>query len=223
MDREKKIIESWTVNAANWIDLIDKNGIESRRLVTNKSIINAVLNSNPTSVLDIGCGEGWLAKELHEKGIEITGIDIVPALIENAKQKIQGNFIVASYEDLASGKIYLPGLFNAIVINFAMIAKESVENLLVALPPYLAPKGKLFIQTLHPSSRKLIDDYISGWKEGSWEGLGEQFTMPYQWYFRTLEDWLKLLNQSGFHKTKVIEVMHPHSAKLLSVIFECDI
>ncbi|MDZ4806691.1 MAG: class I SAM-dependent methyltransferase [Bacteroidota bacterium] len=221
MDNEKKIIDSWTTNAANWIEIIDNNGIESRRLITNKAIVDAVWSNKPASALDAGCGEGWLTKELNDKGIEMTGVDVIPELIERAREKEKGDFLVASYEDIVSGKIVLSKLFDAIVINFALIAKESTENLLTALPRYLAAGGKLLIQTLHPFSRKAIDDYNSGWKEGSWDGLGEQFTLPYQWYFRTLEDWLLLLDRSGFHSIKVTEVLHPQSAKPLSVIFEC--
>ena len=223
MSNEQKIINSWQVNAGNWIDIIDNNSIESRKLATNKAIVNAVCKSKPASVLDVGCGEGWLSKALQDTGIEIYGVDVIPELIDKAKQKVKGDFWVASYEDITIGKIVFPKLFNAIVINFALIAKESTENLLAALPRYLAPGGKLFIQTLHPHSRKVVDDYTTGWKEGSWDGLGEQFTMPYQWYFRTLEDWLILLGESGFSKVKIGEVLHPVSAKQLSVIFECEI
>ena len=188
MNKEKLIIESWHVNAANWINLIDTNGIESRRLVTNKAIIEAVCNNKPASVLDVGCGEGWLAKELYEKGIAVTGVDVIPALIEKAKQKVPGNFLVASYEDIYLRKISFPKLFYAIVINFALIGKESTENLLSVLPKYLTGTGKLFIQTLHPRSREAINDYQSGWKEGSWEGLGDQFSLPYQWYFTLIHE-----------------------------------
>jgi 2-polyprenyl-3-methyl-5-hydroxy-6-metoxy-1,4-benzoquinol methylase len=223
MDNEKKIIDSWAANAANWIDIIDNNAIESRRLATNKAIVDAVCNSQPASVFDIGCGEGWLSLELYNRGIEVTGADVIPELIEKAKQKVKGNFFVASYEDIAAGKIAFSKLFDAIAINFALIAKESTENLLAALPRYLNSGGKLFIQTLHPDSRKSMNDYTTGWKEGSWDGLGDQFTLPYQWYFRTLEDWLELLGQSGFSKIKITEVIHPHSEKPLSVIFECGV
>jgi len=92
-----------------------------------------------------------------------------------------------------------------------------------AFPQLPAVSGKLFIQTLHPEKRRAINDYKSGWKEGSWDGLGEQFTMSYQWYFRTLEDWLLLLGQSGFSKIKATEVLHPQSGKPLSIIFECSV
>lgn len=223
MNKEQKIIDSWTANAANWIEIIDNKGIESRRLVTNQAIIDIVCNCNPASVLDLGCGEGWLARELQDKGIEITGVDAIPELIEKAKQRVKGDFIVASYDDISKGKIVFSKTFDAIVINFALIAKESTENLLASLPRYLAPVGKLFIQTLHPHSRKALNDYTSGWKEGSWDGLGEKFIKPYQWYFRTLEDWLALLGQAGFGRITVTEVLHPVSANQLSMIFHCAI
>lgn len=219
MNNEQKIINSWAANATNWIDIIDNNGIESRRLVTNKAIIDAVCKFKPTSVLDIGCGEGWLSKELYNNGIDITGVDVIPELIAKAKEKISSNFFVASYEDIYLTKIIFPKLFDAIVINFALIGKESTENLLSFLPGLLIPSGKLFIQTLHPDSRKSMNDYTSGWKQGSWDGLGEQFSMPYQWYFRTREDWLELFVKSGFTKITTAEIFHPLSGKPLSVIF----
>jgi 2-polyprenyl-3-methyl-5-hydroxy-6-metoxy-1,4-benzoquinol methylase len=223
MNNEQKIINSWQANANNWIDIIDNNGIESRRLITNKSIVDAVCKVKPLTVLDIGCGEGWLSKELQQQGMDLTGVDVIPELIERAKGKVTGDFFVASYEEIYSGNIPFSKSFDAIVINFALIGKESTENLLAYLPKLLTKAGKLFIQTLHPGSRKSINDYESGWKEGSWDGLGEQFSMPYQWYFRTMEDWLLLLSQSGFTKIKATEVVHPYSDKPLSVIFEVSV
>lgn len=223
MKKEQKIIDSWKANAGNWIDIIERDGIESRKLATNKAILEAIEKINPDTVLDIGCGEGWLSKRLFDQGKKIMGVDVIPELIDKAKQKVTGDFWVASYEDLANGKIRFPLLADAIVINFALLGKESTENLLAVLPGMLAPGGKLFIQTVHPHYRKEINDYFTGWKEGSWDGLGEKFTQPYQWYFRTMEDWLDLLDRSGFGITEVTEVLHPQTAQPLSVIFMCGV
>jgi 2-polyprenyl-3-methyl-5-hydroxy-6-metoxy-1,4-benzoquinol methylase len=148
-------------------------------------------------------------------------VDVIPELIEKAKEKVTGEFFIASYDDISSQQISFSKRFDAIVINFALIGKESTENLLASLPQLLAEKGKLFIQTLHPYSRKELNDYVSGWKQGSWDGLGGHFTQPYQWYFRTLEDWLQLIDVSGFKKLHMTGTMHPHSGQLTSVIFEC--
>jgi 2-polyprenyl-3-methyl-5-hydroxy-6-metoxy-1,4-benzoquinol methylase len=223
MNREKEIIESWEANAANWIQIVEADGIESRRLVTNRAIVEAVCANGPQTVLDIGCGEGWLAKAMADRGIMVTGIDIVPELIEKARKKAIGNFIVASYEDMATHKTNLQNKFDSIIINFALIGKASTEELLASLPFYLKENGQLIIQTLHPFSRKAIDDYVSGWKQGSWDGLGGQFVLPYQWYFRTLEDWLDLLHQSGFNRINFTEPLHPGSRCQLSILFECRI
>ena len=223
MDNEQRIIESWTANAGSWISLIEENGIESRKLATNKAIVDAVVNLNPTTVLDIGCGEGWLAKELAGRGMELTGIDVIPELVEKARQQSKGTFLVASYEDIFFRMVPLTSLFDVIVINFALIGKESTEKLLGALPFYLVPGGKLLIQTLHPHQRKTMDDYVTGWKEGSWTGLGDGFSMPYEWYFRTMEDWLELLRSAGFSNIKTTDVLHPDTQQSLSVIFECSV
>jgi 2-polyprenyl-3-methyl-5-hydroxy-6-metoxy-1,4-benzoquinol methylase len=223
MSKEEKIIESWNANAANWIDIIECSGIESRRLVTNKAIIDAVIVANPKYVWDLGCGEGWLSAALQQQGMIVAGTDGIAELIEKAKQRSPADFFVVSYEDIASRRIAFGHLFDAIVINFALIGKESTENLLMALPSYLSAAGKLFIQTLHPFSRKAMNDYNSGWKEGSWDGLGDQFVMPYQWYFRTLEDWLRLFRSSGFASVRYSEHFHPQSGNPLSIIFECSI
>lgn len=220
MNNEQQILSSWSANAQNWIDLIGSNGIESRKLATNQAIIDAVMRLSPASVLDLGCGEGWLSKILQQKGIEISGIDAIPALVEKARQDIPGEFFVATYDDIADGSFVFPGKYDVIVINFALIAKESTEKLLSVLPRYLSPGGCLLIQTLHPHARKTSGDYTSGWKEGSWDGLGTAFTQPYQWYFRTLEDWLQLLRDSGFTSVESHDVLHPQSGSPLSVIFE---
>jgi 2-polyprenyl-3-methyl-5-hydroxy-6-metoxy-1,4-benzoquinol methylase len=221
MSKESNIIKSWYANAVNWISIIDKNGIESRRLVTNKAIVDAVCEYNPALVLDIGCGEGWLVKELTDRNINVTGIDAVQALIDKAKQNSNGTFFVATYEDIFQSRIRFSNLFDAVVINFALIGKESTEDLLGALPKLLTPEGHLIIQTLYPQSRKEINDYTTGWKTGSWDGLGEQFTQPYEWYFRTHEDWLKLFNDSGFKLTEEINPVHPGTGKPCSSIFIC--
>jgi len=72
------------------------NQIESRALVTNQAIVDAVLSRSPSTVLDIGCGEGWLVRALSSHGIDAVGVDVVPELIEHAKQAGGGTFRVSS-------------------------------------------------------------------------------------------------------------------------------
>ena len=60
---DEKIIDSWEKNASQWSAAVREGHIESRKLITDKAIVEAVLSYSPESVLDIGCGEGWLIRE----------------------------------------------------------------------------------------------------------------------------------------------------------------
>lgn len=41
----------------------------------------------PASVLDAGCGTGRVARELARRGIEVTGVDIDPDMLDTARRK----------------------------------------------------------------------------------------------------------------------------------------
>jgi len=60
---DKKIIASWHQNAKAWIQAITNDEIASRTLITNQAIIDTILQTEPKTLLDIGCGEGWLARQ----------------------------------------------------------------------------------------------------------------------------------------------------------------
>ncbi len=66
---DKSVLDSWNNNASAWINTIENDEIESRKLVTNKAIVDAVVSYSPATILDIGCGEGWLTREFTVMGI----------------------------------------------------------------------------------------------------------------------------------------------------------
>ncbi|HEU4748307.1 MAG TPA: class I SAM-dependent methyltransferase, partial [Gemmatimonadaceae bacterium] len=201
---DERIIDSWRANAEPWTTAVRSNQIESRALVTNSAIVDAVVSRSPRSALDIGCGEGWLVRALAAYGIRAIGVDVVPALIEQARQAGGGEFRVASYEDLAAGEIELK--VDVALANFSLIGRESVENLLRRIPALLNEGGALIIQTLHPRTACGDHPYEDGWRAGSWAGFSEDFTDPPPWYFRTIEGWTRLITDSGL---RVIEKREP--------------
>lgn len=213
---DSRIVDSWNTNAAAWTSAVREERIESRNLVTNAAIIDAVMSTHPTTVLDIGCGEGWLARELSARGIAVTGVDVVPSLIDSARVKGGGDFRVASYEEIAAGNLNLR--VDAAVANFSLIGKDAVDALLMSMPQLLSPGGSLVIQTLHPVVTCADLPYIDGWREGSWAGFSDDFTDPAPWYFRTLETWTKLIASTGLRLTEIREPVHPATGKPASLI-----
>ena len=45
------------------------------------------------------------------------------------------------------------------------------------------------------------------------------FVQPYQWYFRTLEDWFRLFAEAKLAVKQVKEPVHPETKAPVSVIF----
>jgi 2-polyprenyl-3-methyl-5-hydroxy-6-metoxy-1,4-benzoquinol methylase len=244
--REQEIIRSWHANAAPWSEAIRTASVASRTLVTNQAVIDAVVSavaSNAASavasdsasvacssvagprVLDIGCGEGWLARALGDLGMRVTGIDAVPDLIAQAAnapciaaRRGSAVFSVQDYESIANRRWH-GGPFDAAVCNFSLLGAESVDSLIAALPFYLANPGYLIIQTLHPLGACGALPYQDGWREGSWQGFGGEFRNPAPWYFRTLESWTSLLESGGFDIVERREPKAPEAAAPSSVIW----
>jgi len=213
---EDEILDSWHRNALPWAEAIRDEKIESRRLVTNRAIVDAILDRSPRTVLDIGCGEGWLVRALSGHGMRVTGIDAVPALVEKARSSGGGEFHVATYDDISAGRFNIA--VDVAVCNFSLLGDESVDEVFRAVPRLLNKGGVFMVQTLHPVACGELP-YQDGWRSGSWAGFGSEFTDPAPWYFRTLESWKALFLRHGFPSIGIREPLHPVTGHPASVIF----
>ncbi|MEX1033508.1 MAG: methyltransferase domain-containing protein [Cellvibrionaceae bacterium] len=214
---DDKILESWHANAKAWTEAVRAKQIESRRLVTDRAILEAILFEPIQSAIDIGCGEGWLVRELYDRGIAATGIDAVPALVEAARQQGRGHYHCMSYGELA--ETGLAQAFDVAVCNFSLLGKESVSGLIDCIPSLLDAGGRCIVQTLNPNVERDTANYKDGWRPGSWDGFGSQFTDPAPWYFRTLETWLALFDHSGLDMVNIVEPTHPTTGLSSSIVF----
>ncbi len=178
------------------------------------------MRRRPQSVLDVGCGEGWLSRALTGKGVSVIGVDAVPELIERANAAGGGEFKVASYEEIAAGTLDVK--VDVVVANFALIGNEAVEGLMPAIPDMLNPEGAFIIQTLNPLVAGGDAPYQDGWRKGSWTGFGEEFTDPAPWYFRTTESWIRLINKSGMRLADLAEPLDSRTGKPASLILVAE-
>ena len=214
---DAKVLDSWHKNTELWTDAVRSGQIESRRLVTNSAVVDAVMSRSPQRVLDIGCGEGWLVRALHHRGVDCTGVDAEPRLIAVAAAAGGGKFAVASYEEIVAGSFRAQA--DVVVANFALIGGETVDQLIQHMPSLLVPAGVLIVQTLHPVVASSDAPYEDGWRSGSWSGFSEDFVDPAPWYFRTIGSWLKLFETAGLRLVALQEPLHPVTRRPASIIF----
>ena len=212
--REAAIISSWQKNVDAWTRAVRQSEIASRVAVTDAAIINAVVAQGPKSVLDLGCGEGWLVRALTGLGVAAEGVDGIAGLVERAREQ-GGKFSLMAYQEFAQGAWRKP--VDCVVCNFALLGHQIVDDVLAAIPAALNTKGHCLIQTLHPAFSG--EPYCDGWREGSWSGFSEDFCDPAPWYFRTLGSWLELFSASGFTLNEIIEPLNSQTSLPASIIF----
>lgn len=213
---DKKIIDSWSKNAHPWVSAVQEQQIESRKLISDQAIVDAISSLNGPSILDIGCGEGWLARKLSSLGFNVLGVDVIPELIDEARKKCTGQYEVIAYEDVSNRTISKK--FDIAVCNFSLLGKESVDGLFKVLPTLLNKGAYLIVQTPHPVICCGELEYKDGWREGSWLGFNSDFTDAAPWYFRTIESWKKLFTDNGFEITHLNEPISPKTGKAASLI-----
>jgi 2-polyprenyl-3-methyl-5-hydroxy-6-metoxy-1,4-benzoquinol methylase len=105
------------------------------------------------SVLDVGCGNGYFARELARCGARVTGIDISPRMIEHAKQLESAESLGIAYYVLDAAT--LPGSFalNSFDMATSCLALQDmpqVEQVFRGLQALLRPGGRLVASITHP-------------------------------------------------------------------------
>lgn len=172
-ENEKRILDSWQMNALLWTQAIRNKQIYSRAIATDAAIVKAISQLNPKTFLDIGCGEGWLSRQLFSLGFDGWGVDFCADLIEAARHSGDSRFVVCSYSDLASQRFSTINYFSCFICNFSILGECAVDEIAKAGHNLLEDKGKIIIQTLHPIIA-CGDTYSNGWRETSWQAIADQ-------------------------------------------------
>ncbi|MFF9343430.1 class I SAM-dependent methyltransferase [Streptomyces sp. NPDC014773] len=106
--------DSYDRVADNYVDMVLTTGIGDIRTVPwLKASIDAFADSvsGLGPVLDVGCGPGTVTAYLAERGLDVSGVDLSPRMIENARRLYPAcRFDVASATDLRLAEESLGGV-----------------------------------------------------------------------------------------------------------------
>ncbi len=112
----------------------------------------------PRSVLDAGCGTGRVAIELARRGVDVVGVDLDPAMLEQARAKAPE--VAWVHGDLA--EVDLGRRFDVVVLagNVMIFLAPGTESAVVAnMARHLAPSGALVAGFQLKPGRVSLDDY----------------------------------------------------------------
>lgn len=116
-----------------------------------------VLDAVPSGcqrALDVGSGDGLLARQLAERAAEVVGVDPTPAMVKTARSTTQGlenvSFLQVDLVKAAGGE--LPDGGFDYVCSVTTVHQIGLESALTAMRRLLAPGGRLFIVGLAKDS-----------------------------------------------------------------------
>jgi SAM-dependent methyltransferase len=123
----------------------------------------------PASVLDVGCGPGWTSAFLAEAGYEPTGVDLVPANVEVARERagrwrVDAEFVCADMDELELGR-----QFDAALLLDALHHSTRPAAVLAGVAGHLRSGGWLllgepsWLHRVSPRARRTSRD--EGWTE----------------------------------------------------------
>ena len=145
---------------AEWYDqLVGEAGSEYHREVVLPGVVR-LLNPRPAEkMIDVACGQGVLCRLLHERGIEMTGVDAARALIDLARQRSDAaiRYQVADARELG---FLDENAFDAAACVLAIQNINPIAPVFEGVARALKPGGRLVIAMMHPAFR--------GPRETSW-------------------------------------------------------
>lgn len=221
---EAELTASWDANADAWTLAVREGAIPSRRAGTDAAIMHACLRAPLGRVLDVGCGEGWLARALARRGASVLGVDGSSDLIVEARRAGGGpRYEVQAYADLAREAERGAERWDLIVCNFSLLGAD-VAPVLQSLARRLAANGRVLVQTVHPwTVAASSPPYADGWRTETFAGISGSFPAPMPWYFRTMGSWWEVLRVAGLTVTRVDEPFGEQGGMPLSLLLECRV
>jgi demethylmenaquinone methyltransferase/2-methoxy-6-polyprenyl-1,4-benzoquinol methylase len=114
-----------------------------------REVCRIALSYRFNTILDLCCGTGRQSILLNDLGFNVTGVDLSPAMLHEARRKSRGS--IRFFEEDASNLHFADGVFDCIILSFALHEKDiEVRNRIVLEAKRVARKG----------SKILIVDYM---------------------------------------------------------------
>ena len=220
------VYDDYATRYAEYAAARDRAGVAGDPLGILPRLLDLLGDLAGLSVLDAGCGEGYLARVLAARRAKVTGIDISPRLIQLAREKDPAGVIEYRVADLSAPLPEYEQYFDAIASYLVLNDVYDYRGFIATLGAVLKPGGRLVIALNNPYSyvvRKHVANYFDSgtaypYRGMAAEGLGVHF------YQRTLEEYLDAFLGCGLRLTKLADlatvVNNAHRARIDTLLPE---
>lgn len=136
----------WDAAAITFDNEPDHGLRDPRTLAAWTALLKSALPSTSGAVLDIGCGTGSLSLVLAKLGFTVTGIDLSPAMLEQAKTKALAAGCAIEFHAMDASFPQLPPQhYDAILCRHLLWALPDPDQVLKRWVNLLKPAGRLIL------------------------------------------------------------------------------
>ena len=205
-------INSYDDVAAEYARLVvrrEEAGIENDPIMPQ--FLTLIGDVSGLSVLDAGCGEGYLSRILTRRGASVTGIDLASQLIQMARAKDPDDKITYQVADLSQPLPAYQDHFDLIASHFVLNDVYDYRGFVTTLGTVAKRGGRLICSLNNPYSfvvRGHITDYFDSGKAALYRGMAaDGVNVPF--YQRTLGEYLDAFLSAGFQLQRLIDIPTP--------------
>lgn len=178
-------------------------------------------------VLDLGCGEGYIARQLRRRGaLKVIGVDVSSEMIRKAEAQEAQEPLCIDYQvgDATRLEGFADGSFDCVVAVFLFnyLDRESTAAVMQQVARVLRPGGRFVFAVPHPSLPFLRAEdppfYFSRGNHGYFSARDvtlegriwrrDGVDVPVRCVHKTLQDYFECLGHAGFGSLPELAELH---------------
>ncbi|MBA3946317.1 MAG: class I SAM-dependent methyltransferase [Herpetosiphonaceae bacterium] len=177
-------IAHWETLPQTFIDSFGDEGDLAHQYLLNPTLFALLGDVQGKTILDAGCGQGYLARLLSKRGAKVTGLEPATPLIEYAikREEVEQSGVRYIQADLSAFTDTVQ-LFDIIIANMVLMDIPDDEAALDACFAHLRPGGQFICSLIHPC----FEESDSVYQDQGYIAVHEYFredAIPQRWGYR---------------------------------------
>lgn len=146
MNLQEKITNGWEISAKGYSNIVQDDFHSPGREIWTDEILSRAPQKGPMEILDVGTGPGVFATILSLAGHHLTGIDISPKMLEQAKANSARYGVSPTYLLMNSQELtFAENSFDMIVSRDVVWIMEHPEEVYASWLRILKPGGRIVV------------------------------------------------------------------------------